>query len=106
PVTGSSGMTYGGLYGMLPYTSVMAEMAERIEVLKGPTALLNGMSPGGSIGGSVNVVPKRAPDEPLTQVTANYASAAQFGGHVDMARRFGDDKQFGVRFNGVFRAGQ
>ncbi|WP_421997914.1 TonB-dependent siderophore receptor [Reyranella sp.] len=106
PVTGSSGMTYGGLYGMLPYTSVMAEMAERIEVLKGPSALLNGMSPAGNIGGTVNVVPKRAPDEPLTQATASYGSTAQFGGHVDLARRFGDEKQFGVRFNGVFRAGE
>ena len=98
--------SYGGLYGMLPTSSVMAEMAERVEVLKGPSALLNGIPPFGSIGGNVNVVPKRAPDEDLTQATANYISGSQFGGHVDFGRRFGEDKQFGVRFNGVFRAGQ
>jgi len=99
-------ISYGGLYGILPSFSIMSELAERVEVLKGPTVMLNGMPPTGAIGGSINLVPKRAPDEPLTQATANYVSGAQFGGHADVARRFGDDKQFGVRVNGVFRAGQ
>jgi len=98
-------IAYGGLYGMLPWNSIMAEMAERIEVLKGPSAMLNGMTPQGIIGGTINVVPKRAPDEPLTQATANYASSSQFGGHIDVGRRFGPENQFGVRANGVFRAG-
>jgi iron complex outermembrane receptor protein len=97
---------YGGLYGMLPLSSPNAELAERVEVLKGPSAMLNGMPPGGFIGGTVNVVAKRAPDEPLTQATANYLSAGQFGGHIDVARRFGEEKEFGVRLNTVFRAGQ
>jgi len=99
-------ISYGGLYGMLPLSSIMAELAERVEVLKGPSVMLNGMPPLGGIGGTVNVVPKRAPVEPLTQFTASYNSAAQFGGHADVGRRFGADKQFGIRFNGVFRAGQ
>jgi len=98
--------SYGGLYGMLPLQSPMAEMAERIEVLKGPSLMLNGMAPYKSIGGMVNIVPKRAPDEDLTRVVASYGSAGQGGGHVDVARRFSNDKEFGVRFNGVLRAGQ
>jgi iron complex outermembrane receptor protein len=102
----NSNIAFGGLYGMLPYYSTMAELAERVELLKGPSATLNGMPPVTSIGGTINVVPKRAPDEPLTQVTADYASVTQFGGHADLARRFGPDKQFGVRFNGVFRGGE
>ena len=97
---------YNGLFGILPYSTIMPELAERIEVLKGPNALLTGMAPQSTIGGVVNIVPKRAPDEPLTQLTVGYNSTAQFGGHADVARRFGNDKQFGVRFNGVFRAGQ
>ena len=103
---GAFATSYGGLYGMLPNYSINAELAERVEVLKGPNAMLNGMQPESSIGGTINVVPKRAPSEPLTQFTANYVSGAQFGGHLDLARRFGSDKQFGVRFNGVFKAGQ
>lgn len=102
----NAAISYGGLYGVLPNESIMAELAERVEVLKGPSAMLNGMQPTGSIGGVINIVPKRAPDEPLTQLTANYVSGAQFGSHVDVARRFGPEKEVGVRFNGVFRDGQ
>jgi iron complex outermembrane receptor protein len=102
----NSDLAYGGLYGALPTASTMMELAERVEILKGPTAMLNGMAPTGAIGGMINVVPKRAPDASLTQITAGYTSAAQFDGHVDVARRFGADKQFGVRFNGVYGAGQ
>jgi iron complex outermembrane receptor protein len=67
--------------------------------------MLNGMPPSTAIGGTINVVPKRATDEPITQLTAGYASSSQFSGHADIGRRFGADKQFGVRFNGVLRGG-
>jgi iron complex outermembrane recepter protein len=99
------GLAFGGLYGVLPRWSVPVELAERIEVLKGPSAMLNGMQPNGDIGGTINVVPKRAPDGGITQLTAAYSSTGQPGGQVDIGRRFGADKQFGVRFNGAYRAG-
>lgn len=102
----SSDMTLGGLYGMAPYYRTTPEMFERIEVLKGPSALLNGMPPGGSVGGSVNLVPKRATSDPITRLTTTYMSDSQFGGHIDLGRRFGADKQFGIRFNGVYRGGE
>lgn len=101
----SSDIGFGGLYGLIPYYRVTPELAESIEVLKGPSALLNGMPPGGSVGGAVNVVPKRAGDTPLTRFTASYGSDAQWGGHLDVGRRFGADKQFGVRLNAVHRDG-
>jgi iron complex outermembrane receptor protein len=100
-----SDVTVGGLFGMAPFYRSSPEMFERIEVLKGPSALLNGMPPKGSVGGAVNLVPKRAGDEPLTRVTARYLSDSQLGGHVDVGRRFGEDKQFGVRINGAYRDG-
>ena len=102
----SMDIAYGGLYGLLPTYSVGVELAERIEVLKGPSAMLNGMAPSGAIGGTINVVPKRAHDEPMNRVTAAYSSVAQFGGAIDVGRRFGPDKELGVRFNGAYRAGQ
>lgn len=101
----NSDIAFGGLYGMLSTYSVAVEMAERAEVLKGPSALLNGMSPNGAVGGGINLVPKRAGDRPLTQFTASYASDAQIGGHLDVGRRFGPDNSVGVRFNGAYRKG-
>lgn len=100
-----SDVAINGLYGVTPYYRTSPEMFERIEVLKGPSALLNGMPPGGSVGGSVSLVPKRAGNEPLTRVTATYESDALFGGHVDIGRRFGEGRQFGIRVNGVYRDG-
>lgn len=43
-------ISYGGLYGMMPFGGITSELAERVEVLRGPAALLNGMSPGGAVG--------------------------------------------------------
>ncbi|BCA56604.1 TonB dependent/Ligand-Gated channel TonB [Nitrospira sp. KM1] len=86
--------------------TMMTESIERVEVLRGPNALLNGAAPGGSVGGMINLVPKRAGDDALTQLTAQYMSDTQFGGHADISRRFGSHKQFGVRINGVYRNGE
>ncbi|WP_432464317.1 TonB-dependent receptor [Agarivorans sp. QJM3NY_33] len=98
-------VTINGLAGMAAYYRNSPEMFERVEVLKGPSALLNGMPPKGSAGGAVNLVTKRAGNEALTRFTLNYMSDSQFGGHVDLGRRFGQKKQFGIRFNGVYRDG-
>ncbi|WP_188078399.1 STN domain-containing protein, partial [Aquicoccus porphyridii] len=39
-------VAFNGLYGLLPSWRVPIEFAERVEVLKGPNALLGGISPG------------------------------------------------------------
>ncbi|MFJ3483283.1 TonB-dependent siderophore receptor [Pseudomonas sp. NPDC090202] len=101
----NSDVAYNGLYGVLPTYTIDMEMAERVDILKGPTQLINGISPRGSVGGGINVVPKRATDKPITEFTSSYASNNQIGGAVDVGRRFGDDNQFGVRFNGVKQSG-
>ncbi|MEH2513801.1 iron complex outermembrane receptor protein [Nitrobacteraceae bacterium AZCC 1564] len=102
----NANVAFDGLYGVVPYWKGSVASAERIEVVKGPGALLFGMAPGGSVGGSVNIVPKRAGDEPLTRVIGNYVADSNFGGQVDVGRRFGDQNEFGVRFNGVYRDGE
>jgi iron complex outermembrane recepter protein len=98
-------LALNGMYGVAPYGHVPTEFLERVEVLKGPNALLNGMSPNGSIGGAINLVPKRAGDKPLARLTADYQSDSQFGVHADVGRRFGDRNQVGLRVNGVYRDG-
>ncbi|BAN54104.1 MULTISPECIES: TonB-dependent receptor [Pseudomonas] len=101
----NSDVAYNGLYGILPTYSIDMEMADRVDIIKGPSQLINGISPRGSVGGGINVQPKRAGDKPITEFTGSYASAGQAGGAVDVGRRFGEGQQFGVRFNGVKQAG-
>lgn len=98
-------LAFNGMYGLAPYGHAPTEFLERVEVLKGPNALLNGMSPNGSVGGAINLVPKRAGDKPLARLTADYQSDSQFGVHADVGRRFGDRNQVGLRVNGAYRDG-
>ncbi|KAA5841875.1 TonB-dependent receptor [Pseudomonas chlororaphis] len=101
----NSDVAYNGLYGVLPTYTIDMEMADRVDILKGPTQLINGISPRGSVGGGINVVPKRATDKPITEFTGSYASDSQLGGAVDIGRRFGEDNKFGVRLNAVKQSG-
>ncbi|MGE8067028.1 TonB-dependent receptor [Pseudomonas sp. NPDC089569] len=98
-------LAYDGVYGVAPNYRVFTEYAERVEVLKGPGALMYGISPNSGVGGVINIVPKRPLAEDLTRVTTSYASDSQVGGHLDVSRRFGPDNQFGVRFNGSLQGG-
>lgn len=96
-----------GLYGITPRQLVAPELFDSVQVLNGASAFLNGAAPGGSgLGGSVNLVLKRAGNEPTSRVTAGYNSKANFGGSVDVARRFGNDDEWGLRLNGAYRDGE
>ncbi|UVE15966.1 TonB-dependent receptor [Pseudomonas sp. LS44] len=101
----NSDVSYGGLYGILPTYAIDMEIAERVDILKGPSAVLSGIAPRGSIGSGINIVPKRATDAPVTEFTGSYVSEGQFGGAVDIGRRLGENQRFGVRFNGVRQSG-
>ena len=102
----SDDMSYNGLYGLLPRQYLAAELVERVEVLHGASAFLNGAAPGGSgLGGAVNVSPKRAPNDALTEFTVGTESGSQTYLAADVARRFGPEENFGVRVNAVQRSG-
>lgn len=104
-VLASDDTSYNGLYGILPRQYIPTELFERVEVFKGASAFLNGAMPGGSgIGGSVNLVPKRAANEPLKRVTAG----TDFnGGYLssDVSERFGENDEYGVRVNTAYHGG-
>ncbi|MDO8411104.1 MAG: TonB-dependent receptor [Phenylobacterium sp.] len=103
----SDDMTYNGVYGVLPRQFVAAELIERLEVFRGANSFLNGAAPGGSgIGGAFNLVPKRAPQDPLTRATVGYETEGALYGALDVARRFGAADDFGVRLNLVKRDGE
>ncbi len=98
-------IAFNGLYGVADAFNPAIESIERVEVLRGPATLLSGVPPFGNIGGSINLIPKRALEEPLTRATIGYASDAQIYKAVDVSRRFGDAKEWGLRFNGAFNNG-
>jgi iron complex outermembrane receptor protein len=86
----SDDVSYNGLYGMLPRQYIASEFFERVEVFRGANTFLNGAAPGGSgIGGAINLLPKRAPNEPLTRVGFGVQSGGQGFVNLDLARRFG-----------------
>ncbi len=99
----SSNLALNGLYGVVPSYAVAAESIERVEVLKGASTLLNGMAPTGAVGGAINIVPKRATDKNINQLTTSFASKEQVGAHLDLGRRFGPDNSVGIRVNGAYR---
>lgn len=95
-----------GLFGLTSTTRVPLEMVERVQVLKGPGTFVNGIPPSGSIGGSVNLVTKRAGNDPLTRLTTSYLGESQFAAHIDAGRRFGQNNEWGVRVNALKRSGE
>jgi len=85
--------------GALPYlnfSQVPMENKERVEVLKGTSALYYGFT---SPAGVVNLVTKRAGKEPLTSLGLNFDSNGGTLASIDLGRRFGETNEFGLRIN-------
>ncbi len=102
----SDEVAYNGLYNLLPRQYIASELFERIEVFRGASDFLTGASPaGGTVGGGINLLPKRAPNEALSQASAGFASGSQASVSMDVARRFGADQSTGVRVVAAHREG-
>lgn len=89
------------LNGSLPimnFGQVPMEDKERVEVLKGATALYYGFT---SPAGVVNFVTKRAGATPVTTVGMTVDQNGTAVATADVARRFGEQQQVGVRINAV-----
>lgn len=95
---------FNGIQGLAPQHRVPVEFLERVEVLKGPSSLLYG-GVNSSVGGAINLVPKHAGEKDITDFTTSYASESHFGGHIDISRRFGENREWGLRFNGLYADG-
>ncbi|MGQ8366892.1 TonB-dependent receptor [Glaciecola sp. 1036] len=103
----SDDITLNGAFGILPRQYVAAEMIERVEVLRGANAFVNGAAPGASgVGGSINLVPKRAPVGGIRNATLGYEESSIFSAAVDLGQRYGENDQWGVRFNSLTRGGE
>jgi len=105
-ILSSDDVAYNGLYSLLPRQFIATELFERVEVLRGASSFLMGASPnGGGIGGNINLLPKRAPNEPLNRVTVGIGDGGAREASADVARRFGPDNATGLRINAAARDG-
>lgn len=104
PVSASA-YSLNGLPGAAPAQMVAPEFIDRVELFLGPSGMLSNMPLFGATGGSVNLVTKHAYDAPLTSLTTGYFSDGQSYNHLDVSRRYGAGKEWGIRFNGVYRDG-
>lgn len=87
------------LNGALPVNNLIEmplEDKERVEALKGSSALYYGFT---SPAGIINMVTKRARDQPIAEFDIVTDSNGVAIGHADLGRRFGPDNQFGLRVN-------
>lgn len=105
---GVDGYLYDGLVGAPGLSDARNQIVgvDRIEILKGPSAFLYGVTPSSSLGGSLNYVPKRPGDAPIRSFTVNGSNNSLYGGTADVAGRFGPDQAFGYRVNLGYKNGE
>ena len=98
---GVDGSLYDGLpgHGALSDGRMSMQAFDQVQVLKGASAFLFGAGAAGSLGGTINYLPKRPTDGPLREVGVGYPNRSLFGVDADLGDRFGDNKQFGYRVN-------
>ncbi|QGP81277.1 TonB-dependent siderophore receptor [Sphingobium sp. CAP-1] len=86
-----------GALQIINLSPVPIENKQRVELLKGVSALYYGLA---TPSGIVNVVTKRAGDRPVASLYMNGDAEGSIGAGFDVGRKFGGDDQFGVRING------
>jgi iron complex outermembrane receptor protein len=83
-------------------TMIGMDNKDRLELFKGTSGIQAGTS---APGGLVNYVVKRAPtrsDEVIRSVTASHGPGKSSSIGLDLGGRFGDNKDFGYRFNAAY----
>ncbi|MDG2527924.1 TonB-dependent receptor [Caulobacter endophyticus] len=96
------------------FTTPPSHVIERIDITSGPNAGVNGVSMSNNgtdsgatpAPGTINVVTKSAPNVDVNRVTGTFSGRGNVGAYVDVARRFGEDKAWGLRVNGEHLKGE
>lgn len=89
-----NGMSGGSQYGVQSGANQPVANIERVEVLKGPDALLSGFD---NLGGNVNVVTKKPSAETRLAITAEAGSFGLFRGVIDANNAITADKKLSGR---------
>lgn len=91
-----------GIPGMFTQFNTPTFLIDHVDIISGPNSGISGTGAqyeSDSAGGLINFVSKKAPEEPMTRYTQTFSGIGSFGEYLDIARRFGKDKAWGVRIN-------
>ena len=99
--TGTS-IYVNGVPGLLTQFAAPTFMASDIQFISGPNSGITGLPATyetSSAGGIVNFVSKKAEDQDITRYRQTFSGKSSFGEYLDVGRRFGENKEWGVRIN-------
>ena len=91
-----------GIPGMFTQFNAPTFMIDHIDLVSGPNSGISGTGAqyeSDAAGGLVNFVSKKAPAEEINRYTQTLSGRGSFGEYLDVARRFGKDKEWGIRVN-------
>jgi len=95
------------------FTTPPAHVIDRIDITSGPNAAVNGVSMSNNgtdsgataAPGTINIVTKSAPNKDMNRITGTFSGRSNIGAYIDVARRFGGSKSWGLRVNGEYMNG-
>lgn len=96
------------------FTTPPSHIIERIEITSGPNAGVNGVSMSNNgtdsgatpAPGTINVVTKRAGDEPVNSYRLAFSGRGNMAAYVDVSKRFGRNNEWGIRVNSEYMDGK
>lgn len=91
-----------GIPGLMTQFAAPTFMIGDIQFISGPNSGITGIPSTyetTAAGGIVNFVSKKATEAPLTRYRQTFSGKGSFGEYMDVSRRFGKDKEWGVRIN-------
>lgn len=89
-----------GIPGLMTQFAAPTFMIGDIQFISGPNSGITGIPSTyetTAAGGIVNFVSKKATEAPLTRYRQTFSGKGSFGEYLDVSRRFGKDKEWGVR---------
>ena len=99
-------ISVNGLAGLYSTYNAPTAGVAAAQLIKGASTATTGMDPEGSAGASMNVETKRATDEDINKIGFGWYSNNRLQETFDFGRRFGQNKEWGVRVSGKYRDGE
>lgn len=99
-------MFLNGVPGLFAQNNLPVNFIDRIEVTSGPNISINATTPQQSAGGTINMMSKRAGNEDVTKMTQTFSGRSNWTQQLDIGRRFGENKNYGIRINAMNQDGE